>query len=241
MTHASTHILLFHGFTGSPEDMRPLAKSLSNQGFTTQVVTLPGHDSSVAELNATTWQEWVKKSEEVLSKVKSDEPVIVVALSMGALLATLMAAKYPERIKALVLLAPAFALQTAGRIGITLARLGLHHLKPFLPKTKGPNIRDPKAREANKAYREIPVRALVQFDELRQAAILAIKDVSCPVFVGFGAHDGTVDNTASAARLKALKSKRVEWHTYSNSAHIVSVDYDCEQLYSDITRFIESL
>jgi carboxylesterase len=240
-TQEQKQVVLIHGFTGSPSDLVPLSEALARDGMRTHVVTLPGHDSTVAELNTVVWQDWLAKGQEALTQLESGQSTIIVALSMGAFVATLLAATKSNNISALVLLAPAFVLRPFGRLGVALSQLGLHHVKPFISKSNGPDICDPQAKECNKAYREIPVRALVQFEEFRKVALEAIPNVICPVFIGFGVHDHTVDNDETTKRLQKLKSPRVEWHHYAKSAHILAVDFDREQLVEDIARFIESI
>src|SRR5436309_331310 len=45
--------LLVHGFTGTPEEMRPLGEALAARGFPVHAVRLAGHGTDVAELART--------------------------------------------------------------------------------------------------------------------------------------------------------------------------------------------
>src|SRR2546429_9501847 len=50
--------LLVHGFTGTPEEMRPLGEALAARGFPVYAVLLAGHGTDVAELARTCWTDW---------------------------------------------------------------------------------------------------------------------------------------------------------------------------------------
>jgi carboxylesterase len=237
----SKQVLLLHGFTGSSHDMVPLSEELLRHGMTVEVVTLAGHDTKVEDLIRVRWQEWVTQVRESLARLQDDRPKIIVALSMGTFIATILAAEESSHVDGLVLLAPAFVLKPIGRLGAALSLFGLHRILPSLKKLNGSDICDPKARRESRAYNEIPVRSLAEFEELRKVAIPYIKNVECPVFVGLGAHDHTVDNNEVTKLLKGLGSKRVEWHTYPKSGHVLPVDFDHQKLSADIVHFIENL
>jgi len=234
-------VLLLHGFTGSASDMTQLSEELARRNMVVSVPPLPGHDTSVEHLETIKWEEWIQFSQKTLDEFDRNAPRVIVALSMGTFIATVLAANKSNQISGLVLLAPAFALQRPGRLGVILSKLGLYKILRFLHKTNGSDIQDPEARSENNAYKQIPLRSLVQFEELRKVALQKLKDVTCPVFLGFGAHDQTVDNVQAAKELESLSSKRVERHDYPRSGHVITVDFDREMLSADVVRFIESL
>lgn len=235
-----TRILLVHGFTGSHFDLVPLSNALSTRGFNTEVLTLPGHDSKVEDLLSVKSQDWLDAGQKALNE-GPQIPTIVVALSMGSFVATWLAANPQNQIKGLVFLAPAFVLRPFGRLGVALSKLGIYKLAPYLHKTNGPDIRDPQARRESKAYNSIPLKSLIEFEALRKQATALLGQVKCPVFVGSGAHDHTVDNEATKKVLSKLGASRVEWHRYANTAHIVPLDFDREQVEADVASFIQSI
>ncbi|NOX29939.1 MAG: carboxylesterase, partial [Actinobacteria bacterium] len=50
-----TGVLVVHGFTGSPGSMRVVADAIAEAGHTVELPLLPGHGTSVAEMDATAW------------------------------------------------------------------------------------------------------------------------------------------------------------------------------------------
>ncbi len=100
-------ILLIHGITGTPSEMRYLGKSLNKAGFTVFCNTLPRHCSTLGELKKVTWQEIANACVEDLRRLqKETQQVFVGGLSMGALLAIHLAYQFPSEISGIVALAP---------------------------------------------------------------------------------------------------------------------------------------
>ena len=48
-------VLLCHGFTGSPQTLRPWAEYLAQQGLTVSLPRLPGHGTTWQDLAGTGW------------------------------------------------------------------------------------------------------------------------------------------------------------------------------------------
>lgn len=100
-------VLLIHGITGTPSEMRYLGRKLHKAGFTVLCNTLPGHCDTLSELKRVTWQEMVEACVEDLKHLKQDySQVFVGGLSMGALIAIHLAYRFPSEVAGIVALAP---------------------------------------------------------------------------------------------------------------------------------------
>lgn len=102
----STGILLLHGLTGMPAEMRPLEKHFKQAGLEVEAPLLPGHGGTHLELLAASWQDWVEASRDALDRLclKVDR-VVVIGLSMGGTIGGILAAG-DTRIAGLVMLSP---------------------------------------------------------------------------------------------------------------------------------------
>ncbi len=102
-------VLLIHGLTGTPAEMRHLALRLRKRGFSVMVPQLAGHCGSVAELKRSSWRDWYRGIEQAFEMLAAHhEQVFVAGLSMGALLALELAARKGQRVAGLGLLSPTF-------------------------------------------------------------------------------------------------------------------------------------
>ena len=99
-----TGVLVIHGMTGTPLEMRPVSRFLKRQGYRVAVPLLRGHGAGHQELLATTWRDWLAGVREEADTLCAEcDHVFVVGLSVSALLVTLVAADNP-RISGVVLL-----------------------------------------------------------------------------------------------------------------------------------------
>jgi carboxylesterase len=97
--HNGRGMLLIHGLTGTPLEMRLLGKGMNNAGFTVHGVQLAGHCGTVDDLLATRWQDWYGSVERAAEKLSREvDHLFVGGLSMGAMLALKFAADQPRRV-----------------------------------------------------------------------------------------------------------------------------------------------
>ncbi|MDD5238360.1 MAG: alpha/beta hydrolase, partial [Candidatus Omnitrophica bacterium] len=80
-------VLLIHGITGTPSEMRYFAQGLHKRGYSVFCNTLPRHCASLDELKKVTWQEIADCCINDFKRLKEEYPkVFISGLSMGALM-----------------------------------------------------------------------------------------------------------------------------------------------------------
>src|ERR1700682_4451372 len=116
--------LLIHGLSGTPYEMRYLGERLAaGGGVRVCGVRLAGHAGAPEELGAATHAQWYESVVEGFEGLRRyGDPVVVIGLSMGAVLAARLAADQREAVAGVVMLAPAFFLPTPTRIALRLLR-----------------------------------------------------------------------------------------------------------------------
>ena len=101
--------LVVHGFTGTPQSMRGLAEAFAAAGYAVELPLLPGHGTSVDDMEHFTVADWMEAVERTYEELAGRcEQVVVAGLSMGATLATWLVTRHPE-IAGLVVINGAFA------------------------------------------------------------------------------------------------------------------------------------
>ena len=89
-------VVLVHGYTGAPGEMRLLGEYLHQQGLTVLGVRLAGHGTTPQDLNKTKWQDWYKAVSDGVYRLQAGcDRVSIVGLSMGGLLTIKAAAELP--------------------------------------------------------------------------------------------------------------------------------------------------
>jgi carboxylesterase len=102
-------VLLVHGLTGTPAEMRAIAKRLAKQGFNVVCPQLAGHCGTVNDLKRSKWRDWYDTVERTFEAAKQTHARVYVAgLSMGALIALKLAEEKGARVDGLGLLSVTF-------------------------------------------------------------------------------------------------------------------------------------
>lgn len=110
-----TGVLLIHGLCGTPSEMRFVANGLARAGYTVHCPTLADHCGTDRDVAEATWQQWYESVETALLEMrKTCETVIVGGLSTGAVLSLMLAARHPDKVQGLALLAPTLKLNGWG-------------------------------------------------------------------------------------------------------------------------------
>jgi len=93
-------VLLLHGFSSTPQELKELGKYLANEGITIYAPLLPGHGTKPEDMLTVSWQDWINCAEDGIKKLEenSDE-IYVIGSSMGANIAFIISQK--KRLKVL--------------------------------------------------------------------------------------------------------------------------------------------
>lgn len=102
-------VVLIHGLTGTPNEMRFLANYLNKKGYTVICPRLANHGESIWVLKNTKWQEFYESVRAVFTEGELADykgTVFTAGLSMGSLLALLAAEEFKDRVSGCCCLAP---------------------------------------------------------------------------------------------------------------------------------------
>jgi carboxylesterase len=235
--------LLIHGLTGSPWDMRPLGEALAGRGFYVKCLRLPGHGLSPEALLHVGQADWVDACEQALHALRNFRQVFVAGFSMGALLAARLAARVPERVHGLALLAPALRLSDPRlRLVRPLRRLGLLELAmPWIRKT-GTDLEDEAARAQAPLLPAFPAERLQDLWDLQDSAPKDLGRVHCPTLVVVARKDHVVPPEVGPLAVHALTAAPVvRFIRLERGFHILPRDKDGLLLAAEVGEFFHRL
>lgn len=228
-------LLLCHGFTGSPQSLRPWAEHHAARGWAVDLPLLPGHGTTWQELAATTWRDWyghVRGAAQDLSREHG--PIAVGGLSMGGALSLALASD-PEldgRIAALVLVNPGVTLPPAARLSALIA--------PVMPSLPGIGSDIARPGAAEEAYARMPVRAVGSLRRLFSRVRGELSSVRVPVLLATSTIDHTVPPTDSDIVAAGVRGS-VERLSLTRSHHLATLDHDAPLLLDSSARFLDQL
>ena len=97
-------VLLIHGLTGTPTELRRVAVGLAKAGCTVYVPTLAGHCGNNADLQATGWRDWYEGVRKTFVDIRRHHSkVFVGGLSMGAVMSMYVASEHPGQVAGLLM------------------------------------------------------------------------------------------------------------------------------------------
>ncbi len=224
-------VLLIHGFTGSPAEMKLLGEYLHERNFTVLAVRLPGHGTCVEDLARTVWTEWYQAVEDgyhILRKLCSE--VSVVGTSLGALLALHLSARYSvERVVAIS--TPIFVYDKRAPL-LPFYRL----FRKYLPKRKR---RYTIEQAHNVSYDKYPLAPLASLFKLRDLVKEELSDITEPVLIVQSRVEHTATPDSASYIYKHLASEKKELMWLDASGHMVILDEEREKVYERINAFLK--
>lgn len=222
-------ILLIHGFAGGSYDYGDLGNDLQlHKNFDVYTFTLPGHDKQ--KINKVTKEDWIKSAETQLQKIINNryKTIYVIGHSMGGIIASHLASKYPE-IKKLVLAAPAFKYFTFknDKLDIIESIKKIPHL-----------FRDYDKDIVLSRISKVPLLTIKEFINLADTHIDDVKRIEIPTLIIHGIKDEIVPIDSVNYVYDNISSKSVTLIELEKLTHDLFINARYEEVKKIITNFL---
>jgi carboxylesterase len=230
-----TGVLLCHGFTGTPQSMRPWAEHLAAAGLTVELPRLPGHGTTVNEMNQTRWTDWYAELDRALSRLRERcDEVFVMGLSMGGTLAIRLAEQRGPDIAGLVLVNPSLLTKRPDRHLLPV-------LQALLPTWTGIASDIKKPGVVEEAYDRVPLKAAYSLSKLWLVTRTDLGQVTCPILV-FRSREDHVVEPDNCVELKArVASQDLREVVLEDSYHVATLDNEAETIFEGSLEFVRRL
>ncbi|MGZ4591313.1 MAG: alpha/beta hydrolase [Actinomycetes bacterium] len=227
--------LLCHGFTGTPQSLRPWAEYLAAADLTVRLPRLPGHGTTVQEANLTTWHDWYGEIERsFLEMSRQCDQVFVMGLSMGGTLAIRLAEEHGDAISGLVLVNPSLLTKRPDRFLLPALRL-------VVPTWSGiaSDIKKPGSVEL--AYDRIPMKAAYSLSQLWTTARGDLAKVTQPILLMRSTEDHVVEPDSSTLLREKVSSTDLQEVLLEDSYHVATLDNDAPTIFAGSLEFVRRL
>ena len=252
-------VLLIHGLTGTPMEMKLLGKGLNRAGFTVHGMQLAGHCGSADDLLATGWHDWYasvqQAADDLLGKV---DQLFVGGLSMGALLALKLAADRPGQVAGVGVYGATFrydgwSIPPLARLSFLLPllkKLGIGRERSFMEQPPY-GIRDERLRaqvstamlggdSAAAGLPGNPWYSLAEMYGLAASVRRQLRQVTAPCLVAH-ASDDDVASPKNAELVMRGVSAPAELLLLDDSYHMITIDKQRRTLIERSAAFFDGI
>jgi carboxylesterase len=230
-----TGALLCHGFTGTPQSLRPWAEHLAAAGLSVALPRLPGHGTNLAEANLTHWEDWYAELDRNLSLLRERcDDVFVMGLSMGGTLAIRLAEERGADVAGLVLVNPSLLTKRPDRFLLPALRW-------VLPSVPGIASDIKKEGPVELAYDKVPVKAAYQLSRLWLTTRADLGKVDQPILVFRSTEDHVVEPDSCVMLHEKVSSQDVHEVLLEDSYHVATLDNDAPAIFEGSLDFVRRL
>jgi carboxylesterase len=264
---ARCQVMLLHGLTGAPAELAYIAHylhkrgrldvwcpTLLNHGGPIRLLAATGRDALYASVRSQFEQAW-------RTAEAKDSPLVIGGLSIGADLALMLSAEFPDAVAGVICLAPTlfydgwnvpwsyrflpladwtplkfFAYHREGPpYGLKDETLRALVAKEYAAKT----LKDD--RERQDGYAHYPIQLLCEMQHLIKACMRALPRVTAPILVVQAKHDDATGPRNAEFILGRTSSRRKELLLLQNSYHVVTADLERAKVAAAMQAFCDGV
>jgi carboxylesterase len=261
-------LLLLHGLTGSPTELGYLAYNLRHRGgHAVRCPRLVNHGQPLGVLSRTTWQELYGSAKDAFLEARgaaraSGVPLVVGGLSLGAVMALMLAAEFPDDVSGAVCLSPTL-FYDGWNVPWYHKLIPLVNYTPlkyfsYFRESEPFGLKDEELRRkiaaqygrmslrdsadaAALGYAHFPVRLFCEVLPLIARCKRALPAVTCPVLLIQAANDDMTGPRNSEFIRERVGSARSELVLLKQSYHVVTADLERAAVADHLQRFCGSL
>ncbi|NWF63167.1 MAG: alpha/beta fold hydrolase [Chloroflexi bacterium] len=239
-----TGVLLIHGFTGAPKEMRWMGEYLNQQGYTCLGVRLAGHATNPEDMIRARWIDWTASVEDGYNLLRgATDKIFLAGLSMGGVLSLLMSTQL--NVAGVVTMSTPYFLPNDPRdYPLWYIRLYSRFVK-YLPKSKeapGASWFDKEAFKDHISYPQNPIRSIAEMKELLGVMREALPLVAKPVLLIHSKNDKYVLPENMERLYDGLVNASDKTKAYVDEAgHVVTRDAARHQVFELARDFIQRI
>jgi carboxylesterase len=232
-------VILVHGLTGAPDEMRFLAKKLHDQGYDVHVPLLAGHGADYPAVMRTGWKDWLGTLKQTYEAIRGDYARVHVAgICVGGMLGLLLARDHD--VASCTIYAPVFEfdgwtmpksyawLKSTWRLIYLVPGVG----RIVVPETYPFGLKDARLRALASESQEslikgaldgMPLKSIADMYHLGQVVLEDAPSLTVPTLI-IHAEEDEIGDPENARRLQKALGGPVTLQLLSDSYHMIHVD-----------------
>lgn len=233
-------VLLLHGFTATPDIMRPLANHLNEKGWTVLAPLLAGHGATREKLARTSWKDWYQTTEKAFFELKSEfDTVCVAGLSLGGILTLKLVEDHHDEISAIACLATPLFLDNWVQWAVPMImNTPVRYLYRY-QKKMGLDLKDESVAEKIWHIKDMPVGCIHSLMKLQKIVRKDLEKISIPTLVVHAKDDTTAPYRNLSFISESISAPIVETLSLEESYHLITVDHEKDKVAQNVQSFFQ--
>lgn len=230
-------VLLIHGWTSTPYEVRRLGKYLNENGYTAYGPQLKGHGSVPKDLEGVRWEDWLRDVSLAYQELKKDHDKIYLAgTSIGSCLSILLAKNKPE-VAGVVLMATPYKVKYE-TLAVWVARL-ISLFKKYNKKYYPPTFGVSSTLTRVISYQTYPIKSALETFKLIKIARKELHRVKQPCLIMQSRSDHIVSGDSLERIYATVGSSRKKKKYIKRAYHTFISDIKNEHVFKNILDFLE--
>ena len=231
-------ILLIHGWTATPYEVRRLGVYLNENGYTVLAPLLSGHGTKPEDLENIKWTQWLKDTIKAYQELKKDyAQIYIIGNSLGANLAVALAKSRPD-IAGLVLLAMPYKIRMEKWL-FFLAQI-TKSLKPYHKKFYPPTFGAVTTITRIISYQTYYTKSVLEVFKLVKISRKELSKITQPCLIMQSASDHVVTYKSLDKIYTTINSSIKEKKYIQKAYHTFISDIKNEHVFQDILKFLKN-
>lgn len=230
-------ILLIHGWTSTPYEVRRLGEYLNQAGYTVFGIQLKGHGTVPKDLEGVKWTDWLSDVQSGFDKLKETcDKVYIGGTSIGANLA-LNFAKENKEVAGLIIMAAPYKMKTEP-VALFVVRMMIKMKKKYRKKFYPPTFGLSTTITRLISYQSYPVKSVLEAFGCVKEARRNLDKVTQPCFILQSTHDHIVAKDSLENIYSQIGSEIKKKQYIHKAYHTFISDIKNRHVFEDILNFL---
>ena len=244
-------VLLFHGLTGSPFELKKYGQFLYNNGYDVYAECLPGHGDNFEDIYTVKYTDWLNFSYLKFRDIRRKyDKVFVSGICLGAVLALAVGIKYQKHVAGVVALSTTLFLDGWRlpwyKIFIPIGLSTLIRFYYNYPECEPHGIKNEKTRSVVKkllqkgdvGMNDFPMSGIYELLKLSKFVRKSLKSFSTPILLIHSQEDDLTSVKSANITYKNISSVDKELIILKDSYHMVLYDNEKEFVFDKALKFM---
>lgn len=246
-------VLLFHGLTGSPFEMKKYGDFLFKNGYDVFCYSFPGHGDRISEIETVTYQDWCNFAQEKYTKLRKNyDKFFVSGLCLGAAMAVYLGEHNKDLTGIVALSTTLFLDGFCIPWTISLLPFALSTIIRFYYTFPEDDCFGVKNERTRKSLAKITAKANIGMDnyplncvdgllKLSKNVRKNLKNVTCPILCIHSKYDNLSSTKGAKVVLNGVSSSIKKYIELNDSYHMVLYDNEKEFVMDSVKEFLDEL